>query len=247
MKQCHLIMGMPVTVEIRDAGAAAEDLAAVFDYFRSVDETFSTYKASSEVSRINRGELAPEEYSEDVRTILALSAETRGLTEGYFDIARDGAIDPAGIVKGWAIQQAAERLRAAGWHDFYIDAGGDIQVSGRNDGKLWRVGVRNPFNRDEYVKVLAVEDRGVATSGTAARGQHIYDPHRPGAPLREVLSLTVIGPDVYEADRFATAAFAMGRRGIQFVERLPGFEGYLIDADARATYTSGFARYVVEG
>ena len=43
----------------------------------------------------------------------------------------------------------------------------------------------------------------------------------------------------------ATAAFAMGRRGIQFIEKLQGFEGYLIDAQARATYTSGFERFVL--
>jgi thiamine biosynthesis lipoprotein len=50
---------------------------------------------------------------------------------------------------------------------------------------------------------------------------------------------------VYEADRFATAAFAMGKRGIQFIEKLVGFEGYMIDVEARATLTSGFERYVL--
>jgi thiamine biosynthesis lipoprotein len=77
------------------------------------------------------------------------------------------------------------------------------------------------------------------------RGQHIYNPHQSHTPIRDIVSLTVIGPDIYEADRFATAAFAMGRQGIQFIEHLQGFEGYLIDAQARATFTSGFERYVV--
>ena len=245
MKQCRLVMGMPVTVEVLDPGVEPADLDGVFAYFRWVDATFSTYDAASEISRINRGELAPERASAEMRTILALAAETKQATEGYFDIARDGLLDPSGIVKGWAIQQAAERLAAEGWHNFYVDAGGDIQVAGTNQGHPWRVGIRNPFRREENVKVLALTDRGVATSGTAVRGQHIYDPHRPGVPLLEVLSLTVVGPNVYEADRFATAAFAMGRRGIRFVEGLAGFEGYMIDADARATYTSGFERYVL--
>jgi thiamine biosynthesis lipoprotein len=57
------------------------------------------------------------------------------------------------------------------------------------------------------------------------------------------VSLTIIGPDVLEADRFATAAFAMGQRGIHFIEQLPGFEGYVIDANSKATLTSGFAAY----
>jgi thiamine biosynthesis lipoprotein len=238
-------MGMPITVEILDPGVTDEPLDAVFDYFAAVDETFSTYKEWSEISRINRGELHPQQYSDDMRTILALAAQTKQQTDGYFEIEHDGLIDPSGIVKGWAIQQAADRLKAGGWQNFYVDAGGDIQVAGTKAGRPWRVGIRNPFQRQEYVKVLEIIDRGVATSGTAVRGQHIYNPHQPGVPLREVLSLTVIGPNIYEADRFATAAFAMGRTGIQFIETLTGCEGYLIDANMRATYTSGFERYVV--
>ena len=59
-----------------------------------------------------------------------------------------------------------------------------------------------------------------------------------------IMSLTVVGPDVYEADRFATAAFAMGRAGIEFIEARPGLEGYLVDRTGQATLTSGFSGYV---
>ncbi len=242
-------MGMPVTVEIDDAGVTETAIASVFDYFRAIDDTFSIYKENSEIAQINRGELPPEAYSDDMRTILALSEQTRQETNGYFDILHNGILDPSGIVKGWAILQAATMLKEAGFQHFYIDAGGDIQVSGYKDGqpgRLWRIGIRNPFNRNEIVKVLAVTNKGIATSGTAIRGQHIYNPHDPGQQLLDVVSLTVIGPDVYEADRFATAAFAMGKKGISFIEELPGFEGYMIDTSARATYTTGFERYVLQ-
>ena len=57
------------------------------------------------------------------------------------------------------------------------------------------------------------------------------------------MSLTVIGPDIYEADRFATAAFAMGMEGIEFIERLSGFEGYIITNEGIATMTSGFEQF----
>lgn len=245
MKQLQLLMGMPITVEILDAGATEADIEKVFASFRAIDETFSTYKEQSEISKINRGELTGDAYSEAMKTILALSEQTRQETRGYFDIRHDGMLDPSGIVKGWAILQAARMLKAAGFVNFFIDAGGDIQVAGTKQGHPWRVGIRNPFNRNEYVKVLALTDKGIATSGTAIRGQHIYNPHQPQMPIEEIVSLTIIGPDVYEADRFATAAFAMGKRGIYFIEQLSGFEGYMIDASARATFTSGFERYVV--
>jgi FAD:protein FMN transferase len=245
MKQLQLIMDMPITVEVIDPDVAEADLEDVFAYFRSVDATFSTYKEDSEIAKINRGELREEEYSDDMKTILALSEQTRLETQGYFDIRHNGIIDPSGIVKGCAILQAAYLLEEAGFSNFFIDAGGDMQVAGMKDGQPWRVGIRNPFNRNEIVKVLSITDMGVATSGTAIRGQHIYDPHHPNIALQEIVSLTVIGPDVYEADRFATAAFAMGRRGIHFIEQLAGFEGYMIDAAGRATMTTGFQRYVL--
>ncbi len=147
-------MGMPVTVEIVDPTATRDDLEQVFASFLAVDNTFSTYKESSEISRINRGELAPDQYSVDVQTILRLSEQTREETLGYFDIRRDGFIDPSGIVKGWAIQNAAHMLKERGFCHFYIEAGGDIQVAGYNRGNPWRVGIRNPFARHENVKIL---------------------------------------------------------------------------------------------
>ena len=246
MKHLQLLMGMPITVEVVDPGVTEADIANVFAYFRAVDETFSTYKEHSEISKINRGELRAGEYSDDMKTIFALSEQTRQETQGYFDIRHNGVVDPSGIVKGWAILQAATMLKAAGFMHFYIDAGGDIQVAGYKGGNPWRIGIRNPFNRTEIVKVLSITDKGIATSGTAIRGQHIYDPHNPHAALSDIVSLTVIGPNVYEADRFATAAFAMGKKGIYFIEQLPGFEGYMIDASAQATFTSGFERYVLQ-
>lgn len=239
-------MGMPITLEVVDAWVSQDDLDKVFAYFTSVDERFSTYKDTSEISKINRGEILPAQYSMDMRHIFSLSAQTKKETDGYFDIQRNGIYDPSGIVKGWAIQNAAEMLLAEGFKNFYVDAGGDVQVAGKKDGQLWHVGIRNPFNRFEHVKVLGLSNQGVATSGTAIRGQHIYNPHQPTLSVQEIMSITVIGPDVYEADRFATAAFAMGRKGIQFIAELAGFEGYMIDAEAKATFTAGFERYVID-
>jgi len=181
--------------------------------------------------------------SDDMNLIFELAEQTRRETNGYFDIHYHGKIDPSGIVKGWAIYQAAHLLKRRGFEHFYVEAGGDIQTFGTNpDGRQWRIGIRNPFNPAEIVKLIYVGDCGVATSGTYIRGQHIYNP-KSGVPLAsEVVSLTVIGPDVYEADRFATAAFAMGRDGISFIASLPGFEGYQIDQTGRATFTHGFER-----
>lgn len=245
MRETRILMGMPVTVEVLDTATTQTTLDNVFAYFGYVDAKFSTYKETSEISQINQGRLTLADASPDMQTIFALADQTRLDTDGYFDIAHDGHYDPSGIVKGWAIDNAAEQLRLQGFKDFYVDAGGDIQAYGCNaEHEPWRVGVRNPFNLHEIVKVLSISNCGVATSGSYVRGHHIYNPKQTNDPLAEVLSLTVVGPNIYEADRFATAAFAMGRAGIVFIESLADFEGYMIDAEGQATLTSGLGRYI---
>ncbi len=241
-------MGMTVVVEIADRHATEETSEKIFSYFEYIDQKFSTYKADSEITGINDGLIKPGGYSADMQEVFRLSEETKKQTGGYFDIRTpEGTYDPSGLVKGWAIHNASKMLLKDGFNNFYIDIGGDIQACGKNNRKeQWRVGIRNPFRPEtEIVKVLSIEDRGVATSGTYARGEHIYNPHARVPSANGIVSLTVIGPDIYEADRFATAAFAMGKDGIGFIEKLDGFEGYMIDKDGIATLTSGFEKYTL--
>jgi thiamine biosynthesis lipoprotein len=243
MKQTKLIMGMPITVEIVDNNDTRL-LADTFKFFQEVDNRYSTYKTNSEITHINNG-LPKSKWSAEMRQVLRLCDATKQQTDGYFDIEHEGKIDPSGLVKGWAIWEAAKRLRKRDSRNFYIEAGGDIQTYGNNaERQPWTVGIRNPFNRDEIIKVLHIKNKGVATSGTYIRGQHIYSPHQPNTSLTDVQSLTVVGQNIYEADRFATAAFAMGKDGIHFVERTEGLEGYMVDNKGTATLTTGFGEYV---
>jgi thiamine biosynthesis lipoprotein len=244
MKQTREIMGMPIVVDIADTHATNDDIEEIFKYFTYVDNTFSTYKEDSEISRFNAGKLKKEDLSDDVKKVFELCEETKQLTNGYFNILKSGVYDPSGLVKGWAIMNAAEMLKKKGFKHYYVEAGGDVQTSTEKHKQEWLIGIRNPFNPDEVVKVLAIRNEGVATSGTYIRGQHIYNPHLPGEKITEIVSLTIVGPNIYEADRYATAAFAMGKMGIKFVEDLPGCEGYMIDKDGVAIYTSGFTRYI---
>ncbi len=246
MRDTRILMGMPITVEIVGA-RSADTINNVFDYFIQVDERFSTYKDKSEISLFNRREITPQQLSPEMKDVLRLAARTRDQTNGYFEIRKaDGTLDPSGIVKGWAIQKAAKMIRTAGFENFYVEAGGDIQSAGINEeGREWRVGIRSPFNSDDIIKVVEPRGQGMATSGTYVRGQHIYNPHAPEKPIEDIVSLSVIGPDILEADRFATAAFAMGESGIYFIENLAGFEAYMVNAKGIATQTTGFGAYVL--
>lgn len=246
MRQTRTIMGMPVTVEVAHNRAAEHDLAAAFDEFIRVDERFSPFKPTSEVSRYAQGGPATVDVSPELREILTKSAQTKRLTHGYFDVFSGGKFDPSGLVKGWAIHRVAEQLRQAGFADTYVEAGGDIQLNGHGpDGRPWQIGIRHPWQTGQMVKILRLTNRGVATSGTYERGRHIINPKTGWPADDDIVSLTVIGPNVYEADRFATAAFAMGLAGINFIQLLPGHEGYMIDRHGTASETTGWREYVV--
>ncbi len=246
MRDTRILMGMPITVEIVGASNAST-IDAVFDYLNQVDARFSTYKDNSEISAFNRGEVLPANLSAEMKEVLQLSAITRDQSKGYFEIRKaDGTLDPSGIVKGWAINNSTKIIRNHGHVNFFIEAGGDVQSGGTNEeGCEWRIGIRSPFHSNEIIKVVTPRGQGMATSGTYVRGQHIYNPHEPAKAIEDIISLSVIGPDILEADRFATAAFAMGGQGIYFIENLPGFEGYMVNAQGIATQTTGFGANVL--
>lgn len=237
---------MPVIIEIADANAKQADFDKIFSHFEYVDGKFNVFKPSSEISLINGGKIPEREYSSDMRKIFSLAEQTKLETNGYFDIVTpNGSYDPSGIVKGWAIYNASKLLDADGFKDYYVYAGGDIQTSGKNkSGGPWKVGIQNPFDQKQVVKTVLLSGEGIATSGSYVRGNHVYNPKEKNKTIKEIVSLTVIGPNVYEADRFATAAFAMESDGIKFIENLKGFEGYMIDEKGIATLTSGFENYV---
>ena len=223
----EMIMGTAIAIDIVDADARA-DVAALgevaFAWFREVDERFSTYKPHSEVCRMDRGDLRIEAASLDLRNVLDACENLREATDGYFDAYATGRLDPSGYVKGWSVQVASDRLHAAGGLNHCINAGGDIRVRGHaGDGAPWRIGIRHPWETQKLAWVLAGADLSIATSGTYERGLHVVDPFT-GDPVSYLRSVTVTGDDLGIADAYATAAMAMGKRGLPWLATLDGYE-----------------------
>jgi thiamine biosynthesis lipoprotein len=247
MRRTEDVMGMPITVDVRDANASEGALDEVYADLVRIDRMFSPFLPGSEISRIRDGRLALEGADPRVRDVLELCRVFEGETEGYFSAWHDGKLDPSGLVKGWAIARAAAVLDARGHRDYFIDAGGDVMTRGHSaPGERWRVGIRHPVERDKVARVLLVTDLAVATSGTYEKGGHIYDPHT-GAPATGLLSMTVVGPSILAADVYATASFAMGLAGLDFIERHAGYEAYAIDLELRGHWTTGFDDHCERG
>jgi thiamine biosynthesis lipoprotein len=241
MADVREIMGTVVGVDLREAGpagtAATEE---VFCWLRDVDARFSTYRDDSEISRLDRGELALADCSGDVAGVLARCDALRVETGGAFHAGARGRLDPSALVKGWALERAAHMLEARGISSYCLNAGGDIRVGdGPLPGSPWHVGVRHPLRSDAVADVVAVRHLAVATSGAYERGMHIIDP-RTGRPPAGILSITVVGPDLGTADAYSTAAFAMGRDGVSWLAGRAGYAGMAIHDDGTVVCTPAF-------
>jgi thiamine biosynthesis lipoprotein len=223
------VMGTVASVHVHDdvdPDSAHDAIAAVFDELERLEQMFSTFRPSSEISRVNRGELHLYDCSPEVIDVLDACTWLEHASGGAFRARRDGSIDPAGFVKGWAAERASLQLAERGIEHWYLSVGGDLLVHGRPRGNdRWTIAIADPTKETAVITGITVGNGAVATSGTAERGRHVWT--ADGSPADTYASVTVVGPSLTWADAFATTAFAMGEAGIDWVS---GFDGYRVFA-----------------
>jgi thiamine biosynthesis lipoprotein len=201
-----------------------------------VDNAFSTYKESSFVSRLRRREIEIGQCPRDMQEVWDACQNAKYLSDGAFDPwAVEGGIDPSGYVKGWAADRVAEILLHAGVEHLQVNAAGDLTLRGGNlldSGEVepWKIGVTNPDNKQEVLRIFEIYNGAIATSGTYERGAHITDPYT-GMIAIGAKSATVIGPDGGLADAMATALMVTGDDGAKFFGQpeLSEFSAWCID------------------
>lgn len=154
-----------------------------------------------------------------------------------------------GIGKGYIVDRGVDSLRNFGFHHVYVEAGGDLMVSGKKEkDSSWRIGIRNPRPQQKRKLVtLLVSDKAVATSGDYFQSftpdlkhHHIIDP-RSGFSPPELASCTVTAPNVALADGLATALMVLGKdAALDLVEPMQGCEAYLVTKNLEEFNTTGF-------
>lgn len=226
-------------------------IAKSCEILHEADRTFSTYKSESPISRLALGETNLKALPPVVSEIWDACDHWQELTDGWFNaMTPQNTFDPSGLVKTWAAARAAEVLTQAGVTDFTMNAGGDVWISdGVTEAREWRIGISKPVSiASENAGVLTVIDlantayRAMATSGSAERGQHIWNPKAPGkSAADDLLQVSVIAKDLVTADVWATAAFAEGPRAVSHLNRIDGIEALFVMANGGLTATDGFA------
>ncbi len=243
------VMGTVASIHVYDHIDSALIEAAIDDALHELErleEMFSTFRATSVISQINRGDLNLLDAPKEVIEVFDACTWLDHASDGAFSVRRaDGTLDPAGFVKGWACERGAARLAARGLANFMFTIGGDLMVHGEPaPGERWSVAIADPLRPGEVVRSVDIADGAVATSGTSERGNHIrVTPSHTiddSGDLAALASFTVIGPSLTWADAFATTAFAMGRNGLAWIEQFPGYEGIAVDHGGVVTTTGGF-------
>jgi thiamine biosynthesis lipoprotein len=239
LKHVERVMGTAVSFDVR--GGTPEALADACAVLHMADAVFSTWEPDSPMTRVRRGELSVGDVPREIAEVLALCAEAKRMSGGWFDPwGMPGGVDPTGLVKGWAAQRAADVLRAAGAEAAMVNAAGDIVTFGEPEpGRAWQLGIRDPREPGRIGWVVVVRDGAVATSAAYERGDHVLDPHT-GAPARAALSATVAGPDLALADALATGLFAAGVAGLPLVDEQPGYEALLVGLGGETHMTAAF-------
>lgn len=241
-RRVEQVMGLPVSVALRGrhaGGSRAEAAwAAVLADLREVDRVFSTYRSDSAISRLDRGETTLDRCPPEVAEVLALGERARRESGGAFDTRRRGpdgrvALDPSGVVKGWAVQRASVVLAELPDTDWCLSAGGDLVcLVADPDGEPWRIGVEHPHDPGRVVATIPVRRGAVATSSGAHRGDHVVDA-RTGCPARGTAAVTVVAADLTWADIDATAALALGAGALAWLRTRPGRSGLVVHPDGR--------------
>jgi thiamine biosynthesis lipoprotein len=149
-------------------------------------------------------------------------------------------LDSNAIAKGYAVDQAVRVLKGIGIQRALINAGGDIYaLGGKKPQEHWTIGIRNPMQKDKVFASIELSNRAIVTSGNYEKFFTIDDKQychiidaRTGYPVQNILSVTVLAPEVALADALATGIFVLGKeKGLELLNSLENIDGVIITLD----------------
>ena len=209
-----------------DVAAAALD--AAFVAVAEVEARMSTFRADSDVSRLNAAPVGvPVALHAHTLAVLRVAGDLFVRTRGAFDVALgrgsgtsgfvadDGCawrtdagvrITLDGIAKGFAVDRAVDALRAAGARRGWVNAGGDLRAFGDLEVPVQcRAGATR--------RVVALREGALATSEYGPRRMSTSSSRLAGRAGRRrgAYGAAVLAPDCTIADALAKAVAVAGR------------------------------------
>lgn len=153
-------------------------------------------------------------------------------------------IDLGGIAKGYAVDRATEIMKKFGMKDFFVNAGGDIYVSGaKSNEQKWSIGIKNPRDEKKIIANFEVSGLAIATSGDyeryviigGKRYHHIFDT-RTGYPVMISQSATALALTTEEAVVLSKVLFIKGAEEYLITKDETGIRGVIVSEDGKIVY-----------
>jgi thiamine biosynthesis lipoprotein len=152
-----------------------------------------------------------------------------------------------GIAQGYGVDRALEVLQSYGIEHALLDTGEFGSLGRRDDGNPWTLAIQNPRDTNQYVQLLALDGRSMATSGDYAarftdnyQQHHIFDPHTGKSPT-ELACVTVLAPSGLLADGLSTACMVLGaKKSLALISQMENVDIFCIDKLGHQSRSAGF-------
>ena len=178
------------------------------------------------------------------------------LAENSAELTKEGVkIDLGGIAKGYAAEEVKKIVQKYNIEHAFVNLGGNVLVIGdKVDGSPWKIGIQDPRQgRGNVMAVVDAVDLTIVTSGNYERYfeengklyHHILDP-KTGYPAdNNLLSVSIISENSFDADALSTAIYVMGlEKGMKFIENMENVYAMFITEELDVYLSSGLKEIV---
>lgn len=174
-------------------------------------------------------------------------------TNGTAYLARSGMrLDLGALAKGYIADRVKALLLERGVKSGIIDLGRNILLMGEKPGNMpFSIGIQSPDDTGAMLRILALKDRSLVTSGTYERyfehdGQryhHVLNPFT-GFPGDTGLSaVTILSHSSLWGDALSTACLLLGaEEGKALIDTIPEAEALFVLTDGTIVTTAGFPK-----
>lgn len=151
--------------------------------------------------------------------------------------------------KGYAADRGRAVLEKRGVKGGIVNASGDLSTWGKQvNGRLWQIGIVNPFNELKDLTTLKLNRAAVTTSGSyekfvmlnGKRYAHIINP-KTGYPVTGLTSVTVVGQSAETANALSTATMVIGfKEGLKLLAKFEGYSLLVVDDAGKVSKSKNF-------
>lgn len=146
--------------------------------------------------------------------------------------------------KSYSADKTKALMQQLGVQAGIINASGDIALWGTQpDGSAWTVGIADPFQSGEVLKVLKLRNTAIVTSGDyqkfvefgGKRYSHIINP-KTGYPSTGLTSVTITGENAETANGLSTSVMVLGKeKGLRLLKKFPSYQYLIIEDNGNIT------------